>query len=140
LEKIQQLNTPVVWMDIDCHIRKYPHDFIDNNFDICAAIREIRPTEIIPESCFIYFNNTQQSITFINDWIAAAEKAIRDLDHLILIDLYNHYKKHKQIKIKEYDWSYASPKNLPNVKILMGNSVSMDKRHIEFNIRKQGRV
>jgi hypothetical protein len=139
LQKITELNTPVVWMDIDCHIKQYPHDFIDNNFDICAAIRETRPKEIIPESCFIYFNNNDTSINFIKEWIHRAETAVRDLDHLILIDLYNYYKHNKQIKIKEYDWSYASPKNLPNVKIMMGNSVSLDKRNIEYNIRRQGR-
>jgi hypothetical protein len=140
LEKIKQLNTPVLWMDIDCYINDYPHDFIDTNYDICVSIREKRSNEIIPESCFVYFNNTQESINFINDWSHAAENAIRDLDHLILIDLYNYYKKYKKIKIKEYDWWYASPKKLKAVKIIMGNSISPDKRQTEMSIRKQGRI
>ena len=140
LEKIQQLNTPVLWMDIDCHIQEFPHDFIDNEYDICVSVRERRQNgEIIPESCFIYFNNTPSSISFIKDFVNHSEKATRDLDHLILIDLYNYYIKTENIKIKEFDWHYASPKHLPMVKIVMGNSISADKRQIEYNIRRQGR-
>jgi len=140
LEKIQQLNTPVLWMDIDCIIKEFPHDFINNDYDICVSIRERRVTkEIIPESCFVYFNNTKESINFIEDWVTASERATRDLDHLIMIDLYNYYKKYKTIKIKEFDWFYASPLGLPNVKILMGNSKTETKRHIEHSIRTKGR-
>jgi hypothetical protein len=141
LDQIKKLNTPVLWMDIDCHIQQFPHEFIDNNYDICFSIREKRQNgEVVPESCFIYFNNTPSSISFIEDFVNHSEKATRDLDHLILIDLYNYYIKEKNIKIKEFDWYYASPKHLPMVKILMGNSVSTDKRQAEFNIRRQGRL
>jgi hypothetical protein len=141
LEKLKTLNTPVVWMDIDCHIKNYPYDFVDNNYDMCVVVREKRATgETIPESCFVYFNNTPASIQFIEEWIYAAENAVRDLDHLIMIDLYNYYMKFKNIKIKEYDWWYASPKHLDPVKILMGNSISSDKRQIELSLRQQGRL
>lgn len=132
LSMLKEKQSPVIWIDIDCIINNFPKDFIDEDYDICFVERE----KNIPESCFIYFNYTDNSINFLKEWEKISKNSILNLDHLILIELYSKYK--NKIKIKTYPWYYASPKNFKEVKILMLSSKFSDKRKIELDIRKKG--
>lgn len=132
LNLLEEKKLPVLWMDIDCIIKDFPYDFADCEYDMCIVKR----SDDISESCFIYFNYTPGSLKFINEWKERCESAITNLDHLIMIELYNKYK--YTLKIKEYPWYYANPQNFNEVKILMISSKFADKRDTELIINKQG--
>jgi len=132
LKILEEKKHPVIWMDIDCTIKHFPEDFGDPEYDICFVKRDER----VPESCFIYFNYTQNSLNFIKEWKTICDNSKRNLDHLVLIELYSKYK--NIIKIKEYPWYYANPQNLKEVKILMLSSKFLDKRQTEILIKKEG--
>jgi len=132
LSMLEEKKSPVLWMDIDCLVKDFPKDFADSEYDICFVKRDKR----VPESCFIYFNYTKNSLNFIKEWKNICDNSSRNLDHLVLIELYSKYK--DLIKIKEYPWYYANPQNLPEVRILMLSSKFSDKRQTEIKIQKEG--
>lgn len=132
LSMLEEKKTGVLWIDVDCLIKDFPIDFVDQEYDICFVKR----SETVPESCFIYFNYTENAINFLKQWKSICDNSLRNLDHLVLIKLYSKYK--NSIKIKEYPWYYANPQNLPEVKILMVSSKFSDKRQTEIKIHKEG--
>lgn len=139
LDKIKALAKPVIWIDVDSHIVKFPYDFADDEYDMSVVIRESCATIKVPESCFIYFNYTSSSIAFIQEWADRCNRATRDLDHLILIDLFNEWNG-KHIRAKNYEWYYASTAKSKQVYIKMINSISADKRSTDSSLYKFGRI
>ena len=93
LKKMKELNDSVVWIDADCVVQQKLGEFenLDAEYDIAVCIRH--HDGITPHAGFIYFNNTKNSIQFLEEWQTINEIKGKDpnylcSEHCTLIDLY----------------------------------------------------
>jgi len=105
LQKIDQLNDSVSWIDADCIVNGHIDEFenLDNEFDMAICIRE--HDNITPHAGLIYFNKTENSIKFLKEWesinnIKKNDESYKCSEHCTLIDLYN--TTNIPLKIKKY--------------------------------------
>lgn len=91
LNKLEQIKTPVVWIDSDCTVREKITEFDDINCDIAFAIRE--HDQKTPHAGLIYFSASLKSIEFLKEWeMLCEEKKYIQWDcteHCLLVDLFN---------------------------------------------------
>jgi hypothetical protein len=66
LDKQNQLNDSVIWIDADCYINQKPEEFDNLNCDIAYCIREHDGKT--PHAAFLFFNNTEKSRKFLFNW------------------------------------------------------------------------
>jgi len=92
LKKIKELNTGVIWIDADCSIVKPITEFknLPNDFDLAYGIRE--HDNINPHAAVLYFNKTENSIKFLQEWETLNNIKVKDpnydcSEHCTLIDL-----------------------------------------------------
>lgn len=121
LQKLDELKTPVVWIDADCSVNSKIVEFDNIDCDIGFAIRE--HDQKTPHAGFIYFSNSNKSIDFLKEWEVLCEKKKfiewNCTEHCILIDLFN--KLDNSYKICNYH--YLASVSL-NTKINIGISPS----------------
>jgi len=92
LDCIKKLDEPLIWIDIDCKINKLPEEFDSVDTDIACSLRE--HDFKTPHSAILYFNNTEKSILFLEDWIKRCEDVKEEAeqgtytggDHHLLIE------------------------------------------------------
>ena len=96
LKKIEELNDSVAWIDADCFVKGRVEEFenLDDEFDIAVCIREHDNTT--PHAGLIYFNKTENSITFLKEWEKINNEKKNDpeykcSEHCTLIDLFQNY-------------------------------------------------
>lgn len=125
LNTLNELKSPIIWIDADCFVNQLPRQF-DNlsNSDIGFVIRN--HDFKTPHSAIIYFNYNEKVLKFINLWIdkCEAEKLntlnglYKGGDHCKLIDSFN--------EIKDINYTFFSPKiastNIKESMILIGIS------------------
>jgi hypothetical protein len=133
LECLEKFKEPVLWIDIDCQILK-PIDELKNiDCDIGLFMRDKiydygQPyyETGTPHACLMYFNNTKDSIEFIEPWKNICENAkldsnIRETEHAYLINYYRTLDiKFKLCKFENYCTSDI--KQINNHKIFVGIS------------------
>ena len=78
LDCIKKLNEPVIWIDIDCTINQLPTELDSIETDIALAIREHDLKT--PHSALLFFNNTEKSISFLEEWIELCKLLIQNQD------------------------------------------------------------
>jgi hypothetical protein len=104
LQKMQELNDSVVWIDADCYLKARLEEFENlQDFDIGCCIRH--HDNKTPHAAILYFNNTDNAKQFLRDWQAINEIKEKDdtyhcSEHCTLIDLLNETK--ISLKIKEF--------------------------------------
>ena len=104
LDKLEQLNTPVCWIDIDCQIiRRINLDIFDS--DICLGRRD--PEKKAPHASVIFINNNDQNKQFLLEWKKRCDQQKNDPnyeggDHCQLILTYQNYDLNT-INIKQID-------------------------------------
>ena len=87
LKMIKKFNKPVVYIDGDMRIHKYPKIFDSTNFDFMLRHWSFDPLDFIDKYSFqpmrfetsggiMYFNTTKRSIKLLNDWIKLNRKII----------------------------------------------------------------
>ena len=92
LDCIKKLDEPLIWIDIDCKINELPEEFDSVDTDIACSLRE--HDFKTPHSAILYFNNTEKSILFLEDWIKRCEDVTEEAiqgtytgsDHHLLIE------------------------------------------------------
>ena len=94
LQKLEQLNESVCWIDADCMVKSKVEELenLDNDFDMAICIRE--HDGITPHAGLIYFNKTENSIKFLKEWksindVKKNDDSYKCSEHCTLIDLYN---------------------------------------------------
>jgi hypothetical protein len=104
LDKLNQLNDSVCWIDIDCYFTKQLDLslFVD---DICLGKRDIE--QKAPHSAVIYVSNNKKAKDFILDWQNRCEVQKENLeyeggDHSQLILTYQNYDL-TRVKINQID-------------------------------------
>lgn len=91
LKKMKELNDSIIWIDADCYVVSRLNEFEDiTNFDLAYSIRE--HDGINPHAALLYFNNTENSIKFLNEWESINSIKVNDptydcSEHCTLIDL-----------------------------------------------------
>ena len=104
LDKLNQLNEPICWIDIDClFLHKFDLSlFVD---DICLARRD--PEKKAPHASVVYVANNQRAKDFVEEWknrcnIQKNNPAYEGGDHSQLILTYQNYDQTK-VKINQID-------------------------------------
>lgn len=92
LEKLDQLQEPVAWIDADTNVYGAITEFQNLDCDIAFATREHDGKT--PHAALIYFGNTKKSREFLTRWKELCDDKRLDLDwkcteHCILVDLFN---------------------------------------------------
>jgi len=131
LNKLKELKESMVWIDADTKVNSHIKEFEIDNYDIIFVNRKDK----IPYAGCIYFNNTEESITFLKKWeMICIEKYFIDYnctEHCLLVDLLKNYDNDK-IKINFIDniasTTYNLEENNNNSKILFG----LSKNGVEF--------
>jgi len=77
LDKQNQLNDSVIWIDADCYLNADPEEFKDLDCDIAYCIRE--HDNKTPHAAFLFFNNTEKAKKFLLDWEILNKE--REKDH-----------------------------------------------------------
>lgn len=91
LDCIKKLDEPLIWIDIDCVINQLPDELDSVETDIAFSLRE--HDFKTPHSAILFFNNTEKSILFLEEWIErcrdveeeAAQGKYTGGDHHLLI-------------------------------------------------------
>lgn len=104
LNKLQELNDSVCWIDIDCQIL-HPIDLSIFDADICLGRRD--PQKIAPHASVIYANTKNETKEFLNAWKNKCDQYKNDPlyeggDHSQLILTYQNYDLSK-LNIKQID-------------------------------------
>ncbi len=137
LEKMEQLNDSVVWIDADCVVKKRIEEFENlNEYDMAYAIRE--HDNITPHAALLYFNNTDRSKKFLNSWKAINDIKVKDdsyncTEHCTLIDelksLQEKEKTENTVLLKTIGFvnlaragSYTQCEHMTDVKVCIGIS------------------
>lgn len=90
LEKMQELNDSVVWIDADCVVLQSLEEFEKlQNYDFAYCVRH--HDNRTPHAAVLYFNNTESSKNFLNSWKLINEEKVKDdsydcTEHCTLID------------------------------------------------------
>lgn len=92
LDCIKKFDEPLVWVDIDCTVNQLPDEFDSVETDIAFALRE--HDNQTPHSALLFFNNTEKSIAFLEEWIKKCKDVEEDAasgnytggDHHLLIE------------------------------------------------------
>jgi len=106
LDKMESLNSPVLWMDIDSRIHKPLdiYDTFDESVDIIVTTANGRVSGM--KASPLYFGNTEKSKEFIKSWIQTTkdilENKIGVFDHEPLFSLIPMF-------IKKMDIQYVGP-------------------------------
>ena len=66
LDCLRKFDAPLIWIDVDCTINKLPKQLDRVKADVACACRE----DGTPHSALLYFNNTEKSVLFLEEWIA----------------------------------------------------------------------
>ena len=129
IETQNELNTPVVWIDIDSKLNTPNLNFFHNleEYDVGFIMRS--PT--VPESFLMYFNNTVKAKDILNFYKEKCLDGEVNLDHYALIELWKNIDQFNA-KIKIFDSSYGSTN--PNSKVILGVSSFYEKRSIERKV------
>ena len=69
LDCLRKFDEPLIWVDVDCTINKLPKQLDSVNTDIACGCRE----DGTPHSALLYFNNTEKSVLFVEEWLARCE-------------------------------------------------------------------
>jgi len=124
LNKLLELQENIIWIDVDCFVRKLPLEFDNISEDIGFVLRADNKT---PHSALIYFSYNDNVIEFIKEWITNSEKQIENVknntfngtDHNILVDMFLQNK--NNLKYKLFDYTMAST-NYLNSNVIIGIS------------------
>jgi len=121
LDKINQLNDAVVWIDADCLVNDRLTELESADCDIGFFIRH--HDNQTPHAAIIYFNNTPNSKQFLLEWERICDIKKNDptydcTEHCILVDLFKTID--PKIKIEKYYGVAGSGPyelgNLPTIK------------------------
>lgn len=108
LDCLNKLNTDIFWIDADSNIVHFPEElttFINqpSTYDLGFVIKKDKS---VPESALIYFNNTDNSKKFIQEWIDRSNIAAQteeELDHPLLMDMFLEKKNELNYKSFNHD-------------------------------------
>ena len=78
LEKLQQYERPIVWLDADAEVKRYPvlFDFIEEDIGVFYLGKWL-------QSSTIFFNNNDTVIEIVREWIEKGKESdIMDQNHL----------------------------------------------------------
>lgn len=134
LNSLIKLNTPVFWIDADSKIINFPLEL--TNFDTEYKKYDlgfvIKSDKKVPESALIYFNNTEKSKLFLNEWIKRSEEASinqNSLDHPLLMDIFLEKKSILNYKYFNHDVCRV---NGNHIRLIM--SKEKGKRELEAHV------
>jgi hypothetical protein len=92
LQKMEELNDGIIWIDADCAVLSRIDEFetLNDDFDLAYSIRE--HDGINPHAALLYFNKTENSIKFLKEWESINKIKVNDptydcSEHCTLIDL-----------------------------------------------------
>jgi len=137
LEKMEQLNDSVVWIDADCVVRKKLEEFENlHEYDMAYAIRH--HDNITPHAELLYFNNTDRAKNFLRSWKAINDIKVKDelyecTEHCTLIDELNLLKEKEKLENRvllktigfehlAYSGDYEQSNSVPSAKVWIGIS------------------
>lgn len=133
-QKIKELNDGVIWIDIDCSFIKPVDELKDLTCDVGFFMRN-KKYDVgqwyydigTPHACFMFFNNTEKSLEFIQPWKEICEKAkqdptVRETEHAYLIDYYRNKDISKYNICKLENYCTSSPNEFETHKIYVGIS------------------
>jgi hypothetical protein len=130
LQKLEQHNTPVVWIDADCILKEKLYEFetIESDIDIAYCIRH--HDNKTPHAAILYFGNTDNAKQFLKDWEAINKIKEKDdsyicSEHCTLIDLLEKTKiplKKKEFKNLAHSGVYDMGNRIIGPKIWIGIS------------------
>lgn len=100
LNELIESRSALIWIDSDCFIRKLPTQLDElYKYDVGFVIRN--HDYKTPHAALIYFNYTENSLKFVNEWVLKCESEKQNTlngtykcgDHCKLIETYNemHY-------------------------------------------------
>jgi hypothetical protein len=105
LQKLNQYQESVIWIDADCIVKSKLNEFetIESDIDIAYCIRH--HDNKTPHAAILYFGNTDNAKQFLKDWEAINKIKEKDdmyicSEHCTLIDLLKETK--IPLKIKEF--------------------------------------
>ena len=76
LDMLNELDEPLLWIDIDCTINEIPIEFDEVETDVGCVIREHDLKT--PHSALLYFDTSDKSKEFLQSWIDRCESKIKD--------------------------------------------------------------
>ena len=135
-QKIKELNDSVLWIDIDCSFIQRVDELQNLKCDVGLFMRN-KQYDIgqwyydigTPHACFMFFNNTQNSLEFIKPWKDMCEKAkldptIKETEHAYLIDYFRNNNNTKYDICKFENYCTSSISEIKTHKIFVGISQS----------------
>lgn len=141
LQKMEELDDSVVWIDADCYLTSRLEEFENlSSFDMGVCMRVQDATT--PHAAILYFNNTDNSRHFLREWQSINEIKEKDdtydcSEHCTLIDLFKETK--IPLNVKEftgivYATDYENIKKVePNSEIKLWIGISQGARDYERN-------
>jgi hypothetical protein len=129
IETQNELNVPIVWIDIDSKLNTQDLTFFHNLEEYDAAF--VMRNSTVPESFLMYFNNTKKAKDILNFYKEKCLDGEVNLDHYAIIELWKNIDQFNA-KIKTFDSSYGSTN--PSSKIILGVSSFYEKRSIERKV------
>jgi len=97
LDKLQEHNQPVTWIDVDTIFRQYPVDFYNENLkNVDIAFSSSIPSLAGMKASPLYFANNEISKSFLGEWIHIASEVLKQMDvnfdHEILFGMFERHK------------------------------------------------
>lgn len=147
LQKMEQLNDAVVWIDADCIVNHRLTELENADCDIGFFIRH--HDNRTPHAAIIYFNNTEKSKQFLLKWKEICDIKKNDptydcTEHCILVDLFNVID--PTIKLEKYyniaasgDYNLGLHPQLKKFKVWVGISpeaYEYEKNKVEYENKK----
>jgi hypothetical protein len=130
LQKLEEHNSPVIWIDADCIVKQRLHEFenIESDIDIAYCIRH--HDNKTPHAAILYFGNTDNAKQFLKDWEAINKIKEKDdtyicSEHCTLIDLLQETKiplKKREFRNIAYSGAYHIGDRVSDFKIWIGIS------------------
>ena len=120
-KKLEELKSPVVWLDADAEIIKYPTLFENIEEDMAIAYYGKGVM-----SGTIYFKPTESVFSLLNDWIDENSKNPLVMDQSVLDKVLSR----NSIKIKKLPFTYCDFRNLKG--ILKGTVIAQNQASRRF--------